>query len=801
MAQGAQIGFLRAVWLLLRLQQTRTTRQLTGGFRLFQKKETTPKRTATASKSRRGWLIAGWVMLSLIFFGLGFSFKSIRNFQATVGSTVTVSAPPASSTSKPKQSKTNQQQPAPSLSTPLPADPGFVMPSTVLNAVAMQTVILLVAIALLAMGGGELTQQDWDLEWLVTLPVGLSTLLCSRILARAFGNTVGLFAFWTLLFAVAVEAGYETKALLISCAATIPLLIIAATVQTMADTGLRLRLGPPQLRNLQAFVSVAASIAILLAMSPGLPAQFTIVADLASVMPRWTFWLPPGLAVQAMASSTAQGTAQSLALLVLETIIFLSLGLVLLTRQLRSGVVAGGARESTRTERPRTATKASRKEAGGQRWLTPVQARELRLLGRDRNFFVQTLIMPIILAGCQILFNQGAGTWLSSLNAHPEYIAIAAFGVSAYGLMFSAFQTLNAEGQALWMLYTFPTSLETVLRQKAFLWGIAALLYPVAFFSFAAVYYGATPTILQLAIVVLLGVPVFSIIATSLGVFACDPLASNVQRRIKLSYTYLYFFLSSTYVYSIYADSIWQRLSLLILTTLLAFALWQKARDYLPYLLDPASSPPARVSLSDGLIAALLFFVLQGFVLLLRTIGSNKATGFDVLVAFSVAGALTYGIMRLAFWRLKSEGVPRTFGRGSAYAVVLGALGGAAAAIAAILYLQLPLDLYFPGAAQQIGKHPVALIAILAVIAAPIFEEFIFRGLIFGGLRRSMGLLASVLASAAIFAIVHPPISVIPVFVLGIVTALIYERTKLLAGPMTAHAVYNAGVIGFQFLL
>jgi ABC-2 type transport system permease protein len=35
--------------------------------------------------------------------------------------------------------------------------------------------------------------------------------------------------------------------------------------------------------------------------------------------------------------------------------------------------------------------------------------------------------------------------------------------------MFSAFQALNAEGQALWILYTVPKSLPSILREKALL--------------------------------------------------------------------------------------------------------------------------------------------------------------------------------------------------------------------------------------------------------------------------------------------------------------------------------------------
>ena len=370
--------------------------------------------------------------------------------------------------------------------------------------------------------------------------------------------------------------------------------------------------------------------------------------------------------------------------------------------------------------------------------------------------------------------------------------------------MFSAFQTLNAEGQALWILYCVPQTLASVLRQKAALWAVVCLIYPIAILGGAVAASGrVSPQMVGVATLVLLGIPVFATIATSLGVFACDPLAQNVQRRVKISYSYLYLLLSSMYIYSIYANSFWQRLSLLILTTLLALALWQKARDQLPFLLDPAASPPARVSVADGMIAALLFFVLQGVVMFFRGVTPQTLSGYDLLIAFAIAGAATFTIMRLAFWRFKSEGVPRTFGKGASAALGLGVLGGIAAGGAALIYLKfIPMTALFPPARRAVhfGTGDAWLLAVLAVGAAPIFEEFIFRGLIFGGLRRSMGLAASVLGSAAIFAIVHPPFSVIPVFGLGVVTALVYARTRLLIGPMAAHATYNAIVVGYQFL-
>jgi membrane protease YdiL (CAAX protease family) len=104
------------------------------------------------------------------------------------------------------------------------------------------------------------------------------------------------------------------------------------------------------------------------------------------------------------------------------------------------------------------------------------------------------------------------------------------------------------------------------------------------------------------------------------------------------------------------------------------------------------------------------------------------------------------------------------------------------------------------GAAARIPEGAVALwLGAVAILAAPVFEEFIFRGLLFGGLRRSFGPLAAVLASAAIFAIVHPPISMIPVFAMGVVAAFVYNRTRMLAAPIVVHAIYNAAVIVSQW--
>ena len=83
------------------------------------------------------------------------------------------------------------------------------------------------------------------------------------------------------------------------------------------------------------------------------------------------------------------------------------------------------------------------------------------------------------MSGAQVFFNAPGNAFASGLG-NPEHVAAAAFGIGAYALMFSAFQTLNAEGPALWILYSVPHPLEAVLREKAVLWGILCLGYAVA---------------------------------------------------------------------------------------------------------------------------------------------------------------------------------------------------------------------------------------------------------------------------------------------------------------------------------
>jgi hypothetical protein len=540
-------------------------------------------------------------------------------------------------------------------------------------------------------------------------------------------------------------------------------------------------------------------VTLYLAFSLGLPGKAEFMIGIAASMPDWLRHTPMGLAVLALNERDFTDQCLYLLLLFVEVGAITWAGVLLLRFQLRHGVISESARDAARgTAKPPGILPAQTRWPALVR-LGAVQRREITLLTRDRNFMVQSLVLPLLIVGAQILL--GTSSVAADMWTNPNVLASVAFGLAAYSLSMSAFQTLNTEGHALWLLYTFPRSIDSVLRDKAKLWGVLTLAYPLALFGAGAVMAPALDwKFLGAMLTALLGIPIYAFIAVALGVFGSNPLEQQQNQKVKPAYVYLYMTLSGLYIYAVVTPNLAQRLIFMTLTLLLAFALWQKARDQLPYLLDPDASPPPRVSLSDGLIAAMVFFVIQAVAgLIALKIHGGRLTGAVMLIAFSIGGALTYLLMRWVYAHAKTENVPRILGAPSR--PLLGIAGGLITGLFAAGYLYA-IDA--AGLLQEAARDRSVFVNLgwwalpLGLIAAPLFEEFIFRGLIFGGLRRSFGVWPATLASAAVFAIVHPAISIVPVFVMGVGAALVYERTRSLLAPMLLHAVYNACAIGAQ---
>ena len=86
----------------------------------------------------------------------------------------------------------------------------------------------------------------------------------------------------------------------------------------------------------------------------------------------------------------------------------------------------------------------------------------------------------------------------------------------------------------------------------------------------------------------------------------------------------------------------------------------------------------------------------------------------------------------------------------------------------------------------------LVLTVLLACTIGPIAEEVLFRGVLFGTIRRRNSRWIAMLVSGAIFAAVHSNwMGFLPIMVLGCFLADLYERTGTLISPIAVHILHN----------
>ena len=133
--------------------------------------------------------------------------------------------------------------------------------------------------------------------------------------------------------------------------------------------------------------------------------------------------------------------------------------------------------------------------------------------------------------------------------------------------------------------------------------------------------------------------------------------------------------------------------------------------------------------------------------------------------------------------------------------IVLMGIAGVAYAVGAITVVMLPLaqlnsELVAELLSMSLPGSPLSLFIEL-VILAPLMEETIFRGLLFSRLTEKWGMTKAMIVSSLAFGLLH--MDPIGSFVFGIVTCVLYVRTRTLLVPMALHALHNLIVWAFMF--
>ena len=105
---------------------------------------------------------------------------------------------------------------------------------------------------------------------------------------------------------------------------------------------------------------------------------------------------------------------------------------------------------------------------------------------------------------------------------------------------------------------------------------------------------------------------------------------------------------------------------------------------------------------------------------------------------------------------------------------------------------------------EQLGTRESTLLLVLSAaltcVLAPVCEEFLFRGFIFGALRNWRGPWPAAILTGILFGGVHafsaPAVDLVPLAVLGVVLCLLYERTGSLYPCIGLHALNNSIAFG-----
>jgi uncharacterized protein len=102
------------------------------------------------------------------------------------------------------------------------------------------------------------------------------------------------------------------------------------------------------------------------------------------------------------------------------------------------------------------------------------------------------------------------------------------------------------------------------------------------------------------------------------------------------------------------------------------------------------------------------------------------------------------------------------------------------------------------------GRDSIALwlFFLTAAVAAPLFEEFLFRGFLLPSLTRYLPTWGAICLSGLLFGVAHLSLSeILPLTSLGIILGIVYARTRNLLAPMLLHSLWNSSTLVSLYLL
>jgi ABC-2 type transport system permease protein len=657
-----------------------------------------------------------------------------------------------------------------------------------MHGVGLYLVILNLALTFVVFGmtSKHISGDDPTLVWLWQFPLSRRVLFSSKLIEYMFDSPI--IPMSALFYATAVWlcgasffAGLSIGAMLGLSAG-----VAAAAVRLAGETFMTQRLSRRTRGVAVALITLIGSTSMLICMI-GSNAQFLVggIIDFANMLPNWFSWnvFTGGIGTKAMMD---QGTVWWLVGPV--TAIALAIAAVQLAVRLTARGLASG-HDSVRSAQPLTwlaATPTGKSRLGTIVW------KELLQMRRQPEFVGQVLMAPIGVG--LLLYFSGYSTFMDLALKGGMNITIAILAGVSYLLMVAATQMLTSELKNLWLLQCQPRPLADIVRSKARVWaaiaigvslpviGVAIALVPNAAFAILA----HVPYLL--AMIWLLAELLFGLTALSASV-------SNEQtvrfRRAML----LPLLVVTRASLAILSMSRWAELGTLATLAILNAAVRQRQLAELNWLSEPVETPPKKFYPMHAVLAIIGFQAIQNAVLG-GLVQIPQLSSIAILsIAYCVAAIVVSAIC--GAWMSQNRLAMPASPRGPALRpIVLGLLASCTAGFLMTMFFRWwnvdhQVSAYAVNGQIRTAAYDKWCLLGLWVVAAPLFEEWIIRGMLYRTLRRSWGIGLSVALSAVLFATLHPAVGAIALLTLGTTTALAVEKTGRLWPSIIIHAVYN----------
>lgn len=198
-------------------------------------------------------------------------------------------------------------------------------------------------------------------------------------------------------------------------------------------------------------------------------------------------------------------------------------------------------------------------------------------------------------------------------------------------------------------------------------------------------------------------------------------------------------------------------------------------------------------------ISVLAMLVLTPIIILLSPLTGNE---FASLVYYLLTMGLSFWFAHFnrQKWTLSST---YNFDPASAKIMILASIGVLAIQIGVIIPLvgSMPMPEFMKKIIIELSNRKGIFSAIAIIIAAPVLEELVFRGIILDGLLKKYSPVKSILISSMLFGFIHlNPWQFVTAFIIGIFSGWVYYKTRKLAASIAIHFANNlAAFIAIYF--